>query len=210
MNRILVWTVIAASLAGGAAVGSSEQSSNTDQRSYPVDSGRVLAPALEGAPLVIRRFSTEHTSFGTAEKTGKTKAQDVARQMESTAPPALAQSLVDQLRKEKVFPSVALLDDDEPLPEGSMVLEGEFTELNPGSRGKRFWVGLGAGRSKVCIRGRVLGPDREELLTFDHCRSGTMGWFGGRAEGMMFTDVAGAAEKVSEFLAGWSRGAYRR
>jgi len=173
--------------------------------SYPVDRGQVLAAPLSGAKLVIKQFSTENADFGTAKKKAKKKAQDVAEQMEATAPPALAQSIVNHLEDENVFESVSLYRDGEDL-EDAMVLEGEFTVLNPGSRGKRYWVGMGAGRSRICVNGHVAGPGCETLLTFDHCRSGAMGWFGGRAEGMMFTDVAGTAEKITAFLEGWGAG----
>jgi len=175
---------------------------------YPVDQGRVVAAAPAGPSLIVKVFSTENTDFGTGEDESKEKKHAVAEQMKSTAPPAMSQSLVTQLQESKAFASVAAFEEGK-VPEGALVLEGEFTMLNPGSRGKRYWVGFGAGKSKICVKGRVVDAAGKELVTFNHCRVGVMGWFGGRAEGMMFTDVAATAEKVSAFLTGWSKGEYR-
>jgi len=199
---------MAASLVLGAGLAAAETDNDASSRPYPVDKGAILAAPVAEAGLVVKMFSTRNTDFGTGEKEGKEKAHLVAEQMEATAPTALAQSIVNRLREGGAFASVSLHDGGE-VPPGAMTLEGEFTVLNPGSRGKRFWIGMGAGRSRICVTGRVADPAGRPLLTFDHCRSGNLGWFGGRAEGMMFTDVAGTAEKVSEFLEGWAQGAYR-
>ncbi len=176
-----------------------------------IDASKVLAPPPTGQPrIVVQQFSTTNTDFGTGEKDDKPKAQETARQMQASAPIALAQSLVNQLESRKVLGG-ALLGGDGDAPEGALQLRGEFTVLNPGSRGKRFWVGMGAGRSRVCVKGELVDAEGQQLLTFEHCRSGTGAWsfVGGRAEGMMINDLAGTAEKVSAFLDIWSRGGAR-
>ena len=177
-----------------------------------MDHGKVLAPAPAGQPrIVVHPFSTANTDFGTGEKENKPKYQEVARQMEATAPIALAQSLVNHLESRKVLGGAELAGAGEG-PAGALHLRGEFTVLNPGSRGKRFWVGMGSGRSRVCVKGELVDAEGHQLLTFEHCRAGTGNWsfVGGRSEGMMFDDLAGTAEKVTGFLEAWSRGAVSR
>ena len=114
------------------------------------------------------------------------------------------EGFVARLKERAVFPSVAVLEEGAELPAGALLVEGDFTKLNPGSRGKRYWVGMGAGKSKICIAGRVVSAAGDVLATFEHCRSGTMGWFGGRAEGMMATDVHQTAFHLADFMAAWA------
>ena len=89
-----------------------------------------------------------------------------------------------------------------------MLLEGEFTVLNPGNRNKRYWVGMGAGKSKVCVAGRVVTAGGEVLGRFSDCRSGSgmMAFTGGRSEGMMSNDVFRCAVNIADFLGAWATG----
>jgi uncharacterized protein DUF4410 len=43
-------------------------------------------------------------------------------------------------------------------------LQGQITEVSGGSRGLRFWVGLGAGRSRVQIETRLIDADTGAVL----------------------------------------------
>lgn len=175
-----------------------------------LDKSKVLAPAPTGDPrIVVELFGTARTNFGTGEKEDKPKAQEAAQQMEATAPITLAQSIVAQIESRGVLGGAQLASSG-AAPAGALRMRGEFTMLNPGSRGKRFWVGMGAGRSRVCVTGELVDADGKVLLTFDHCRSGTgaYSFVGGRPQGMMINDLAGTAEKIATFLAAWESGAH--
>ena len=118
------------------------------------------------------------------------------------APMSFREAFVRRLSENAPFAAVEVHEGGD-VPAGSLLVEGEFTALNPGSRGKRFAVGMGAGRSKICIAGHVVDADGEELIKFEDCRSGNLGWFGGRSEGMMSQDVYLSAQNLANFLTAW-------
>ena len=176
-----------------------------------VDAAVVFGPAPSGdVTLVVRQFTTANADCGTGDDPEKVKAHEAAQNMKAAAPITLAQTLVTHLKQRPGFSNV-VLDDAGSAPEGGLILDG-VTTLNPGSRGKRFWVGMGAGRSRVCVKGRVVDAAGPVLLTFDHCRVGTGAWTlaGGKPEGMMFNDISGTAERISTVLAQWKNGAYSK
>jgi hypothetical protein len=153
-----------------------------------------------GRAIVFRDFSVENTDFG---KMKKQTQREAAETMRNTAPLAFREAFKRQLAESGAFSDVEVLEEGADVPEGALVVEGEFTELNPGSRAKRYMVGMGAGRSKICIAGRVLESTGETLVKFEDCRSGAMGWFGGRSEGMMSQDVYLSAQNLANFVTAW-------
>ena len=174
----------------------------------PVDSATIDVETLpRDVTFVVERFGVDHADLGSAEKPGKTKAQATADIMKESAPTILQDALVKTLSSAGTFATVVEAGAEAP-PEGAVRLAGEFTVLNPGSKGKRFWVGMGAGQSRVCIEARVIGADGKDLGTLRNCRSGTGSWsfVGGKADAMMTTDVVGTAEHVADFLAAWTKG----
>lgn len=180
--------------------------SATPRTNTPVDRATIHAGPVAGAPLVVRLFSSEGADLGGGASPKNPKKHAAAQQLTATAPRALADSLKAQIEAKGSFASVTILEDGAAPPEGALVLDGRFTALDPGSRGARYWVGFGAGRSRVCVHATVSDPAGTALVELDHCRSGNLGWFGGKAEGMMYTDVAGTAEKLTLLLDGWARG----
>jgi hypothetical protein len=90
-----------------------------------------------------------------------------------------------------------------------LLIQGEFTKLNPGSRGKRYGVGFGAGKSQVCASGQVVrGVEGEVLMEFDHCRSQAMGAFGGDSKNQMTKDSSATGSHLAEFMGKWAEGKY--
>lgn len=88
--------------------------------------------------------------------------------------------LVDELRTLLVaagVKEVTLLPfGGQPAAEATLAIEGEFLELNTGSRGKRFWVGFGAGKSKCEVNMRGLtNPGRAPVFAVRHDRLSAMG-----------------------------------
>ena len=121
----------------------------------------------QDSTIVFRDFSVENTDFGKQKK--KTQ-QDAAQIMRTTAPLAFREAFVRHLNESGSFAGVEAATADTEIPQGALVVEGEFTALNPGSRAKRYWVGMGAGRSKICIAGRVINASGETIVSFDDCR----------------------------------------
>jgi hypothetical protein len=162
------------------------------------------------APIRLREFPTDNADLGTGANEKKPKYQEIAREMQENAPKLTLQAAMDGL-KEEGFTDVAVVEEDEAIPDDALVIKGEFTKLNPGSQGKRFMVGFGAGKSKVCASGKVVrGEQGEVLMEFDHCRSGTGMLYGGSSEGMMEKDSEGTGSHLAEFMAKWAEGKYAR
>ena len=56
-----------------------------------------------------------------------------------------------------------------------LVIKAKVTEMNPGSWAKRFWIGFGAGKTRVEIEGDVLDVNtKTTLLKFKHARVSAM------------------------------------
>ena len=169
-----------------------------------LDSYRVnQSQASADAKVLVRAFDSTEADLG---KQKKERQKETAKNMQTMAPIAFRAALVQRLSEAGGFAEVLALDEGE-IPANSLVVEGRFTVLNPGNRAKRYWGGFGAGKAKVCIEGRVLNPEGEELATFADCRSGTgmLSFAGGKAEGMMSNDVYKAAFNSAEFLSLWAK-----
>ena len=106
---------------------------------YVLDRYEVKSAAVPSAsPILIKDFSTENTDFG---KLKKETQKETASMMKRAAPSAFTESLKTRLDESGVFGETSEYDDGE-LAEGSLLLEGEFTVLNPGNRAKRYWACL--------------------------------------------------------------------
>lgn len=169
-----------------------------------LDSYRVLADLPADSQILVKAFGTDNADFG---KLKKERQQETAENMTAVAPVSLQQSLIQSLTSAGTFAGVAAHEEGE-LPANAVLVEGEFTTLNPGNRNKRYLVGAGAGKSKVCVEGRVITAAGELLGEFADCRSGTgmMAFTGGRAEGMMSNDVYRCAVNIGGFLSTWAGG----
>lgn len=174
----------------------------------PLDHATLYQNSIsKDVPVRIRMFSTENADLGTGAKKNKPKYQQIAEDMKANAPGLLLTGLTENL-KENGFPDVGQMDSNQPMPEECLVIEGEFTMLNPGSQSKRYWAGFGAGKSRVCTTGRVVNATGDLLLEFNHCRNQAMGMFGGESEGQMAKDSQATGAHLAEFMAKWAEGAY--
>ena len=109
-----------------------------------------IAPGF--APKTYRRISVG--PFGVTEKD---ISGDDDKQFAQVMPVYLQAQLVEQLRAAGLFEQVTTPEDGATVAEGGKALKllGTITELSGGSRGLRFWIGFGAGRSKVQIETRL-------------------------------------------------------
>ncbi len=163
-------------------------------RGDPVDHANLKVPKIApGSTIYVKEFSTADANLG------KSRHNDTAERLVSVIPHLLAIDLVEELRSDGFD---ALLDSGEPIPEGSLVLAGRFTDLDPGSQSARVWIGFGAGKSRVCIEGEVTDA-QSSLGEFSHCRAG-IGW--GESDQQVATSADRMAEQVAELLARWSSG----
>lgn len=157
-----------------------------------------------GAAIVVERFDAANADLGTGADGGKEKVADIARQMQDQGPGLLAAAMVAEL-KSLGFADVRLGDGSAASP-GSVVIRGEFTLLNPGSRAKRYWAGFGAGKGSVEVEGSVTLAGGETLASFRQKRLTVMGVAGGNYEKKMTSDCQSIGEDIAKFLHAWSTG----
>ena len=165
----------------------------------PVDHVVVHIKGFSHAtPIRIRELSVEQAHMG------KPKHRDVAEKAAQAAPHLLAADLLESLRQ-RGFTDVAMVTDGEPLPGDALVLEGEFTMFDPGSQASRIMWGFGAGKSKVCLKGKVRNGSGAVMATFEHCRKGT-GW--GKSGGELEKEARTLGDDIAAFLDDWASGRY--
>jgi hypothetical protein len=163
---------------------------------------KIAAESKESS-ILISKFSVEKTNFG---KLKKEKQKETAAMMRRAAPSAFMESLKTRLDESGVFGEIGEYDDGE-VAEGTVLLEGEFTILNPGNRASRYWSSGAAGKSQICLVGRVLNADGVEMVTFEDCRKGVGFWsVGGSSSGLMMEDLDHSAEALTKVLTAWVRG----
>jgi Domain of unknown function (DUF4410) len=171
-----------------------------------LDDVETKADSIPGdAPVVFMSFSTDNADLGTGEQGGKEKRVQTAQQMKEECPVLLSSHFVAELKKLGPYSEVTRGEDGKA-PKGAIVVDGEVTLLDPGSRAKRYFVGFGAGKSKVEVKGVIKGPDGKELASFRHRRIGAMGIGGGKSEKKMTDDCGSIGEDLAEFLSAWAKG----
>jgi hypothetical protein len=149
---------------------------------------------------VIRRFSATDADIVKGEKKEETKT------MQADGPRMLADRFVAKLKELGPFTDVSILESDAAPPADALVVEGKFTELDPGSRAKRYFAGFGAGKSAVTVSGSVKAVDGTLLAEFEQRRVGVMGVAGGDSLGKLTSDAKSLGEDIAKFLNTWATG----
>jgi uncharacterized protein DUF4410 len=150
--------------------------------------------------VVIRRFSATDADIVNGEKKEETKT------MQADGPQMLADRFVAKLKELGPFTDVSILEPDAAPPADALVVEGKFTELDPGSQAKRSFVGFGAGKSGVTVSGSVKATDGTLLAAFEHRRVGVMGLAGGNSLGKLVSDTKDLGDLIAKFLNAWATG----
>ena len=89
----------------------------------------------------------------------------------------------------------------EPTKPNAMILRGRVSEMTPGSRALRYFVGFGAGKSRVEIEGELVEQATSKiLLKFKHARVSAMGLFGGDYEKFMVDDANNTCKDIAAML----------
>jgi hypothetical protein len=83
---------------------------------------------------------------------------------------------------------------------GKVMVEGQVTLIDGGSRALRYWVGFGAGATKFAVRGRVRTADGKVLGEFSDERRSGFGMFGGDTETLMHRCVESVAYDVANMI----------
>lgn len=155
--------------------------------------------------VVIRPFASDKADLGTGAEGGKAARVAAAKTIQREGPGLLAENFVAELKKQGPHTDVRV-DDGSPIAENALVVEGEFTKIDPGSKAKRYWGGFGAGKSGTEIKGAVRNAAGEILAEFRQQRIAVMGAFGGDYEAKMRSDCKSLGEDIAHFLSSWAKG----
>jgi hypothetical protein len=150
--------------------------------------------------VVIKPFSATDADIVNGEKKEETKT------MQADGPRILSERFVAKLKEFGPFADVSAVDSGSPAPDDALVVEGKFTELDPGSRAKRYFVGFGAGKSGVTVEGSVKTASGTLLATFQQRHIGVMGAAGGDSLGKLVSDTKSIGEDLAKFLSTWAKG----
>jgi hypothetical protein len=151
--------------------------------------------------IVIRPFSATEADITEGE------IKDETRKMMAEAPPLMTSTFVEKMKALGPYTDVAALDGEAEAATDTLIVEGKFIEMDPGSRAKRYFVGFGAGKSGVTVEGTVKSGDGTVLATFKQRRVGVMGLAGGDSMGKLRDDTKNIAEDIAKFLNAWAKGA---
>jgi hypothetical protein len=210
MIRRTLTLALAVSMLGGLTFTSRSVAEEGITVKEPLDRATIYQPTIsKSQPIRVGQFSTDNAELGTGANKNKPKYRKIAEEMKTDAPKLLAEGMVDEL-KTLGFANVAEITPNERVGSDWLIVEGEFTVLNPGSKGKRYLVGFGAGSSKTCTAGRVISTDGTVLADFDHCRSQAFGILGGDSEAQMMKDSMKSGTRFAEFMSRWATGDYAR
>jgi Domain of unknown function (DUF4410) len=161
-------------------------------------------PAPGDHTVVIQKFSADQAELGTGNKEGEPEEQAESKQMQEQAPKLLAEALVTQLKQMGGYKDVS--GDASSSAAQTLIVEGQFTHLDPGSRAKRYFVGFGAGKAVVGVSGTVKDASGTVLATFKQRRIATGGWGGGDSIEKMTKDCGSIGKDLAKFLSAWAKG----
>jgi uncharacterized protein DUF4410 len=159
----------------------------------------LASPPAAEAIVVIHPFTTDKADLGTGA-TGNKNQQAEAATMQTEAPKILSAAFVKHLESAKVVRAVRSEGD------GDLVVDGSFTEINPGSRAKRYFGGFGAGKSSMAVEGTITDGTGKLLARFKQRRIATMGVMGGDSLGKMKADSENLGEDLAKFIRAWLTG----
>jgi hypothetical protein len=84
---------------------------------------------------------------------------------------------------------------------GVILIRGSVSEIDPGSRAARYWVGFGAGKSRAEIVGEIVNAETgATLLRFTHARASHIGGFGGDYTKFMSDDIRDVGADIGKML----------
>lgn len=174
-----------------------------------LDRIELYTPALENAKtltVVITPFDASAADLGTGGKDGKEARQKEAQTMQEQGPKVLSSRLAEALQEKDVFKAVRTEGGTSADQGPSIIVEGKFLTLDPGSRAKRYFAGFGAGKSSVKVTGTIKDASGKMLATFTQRRVGAMGVGGGDSLDKLMSDSRKIGEDIAKFLMKWARG----
>lgn len=145
--------------------------------------------------LLIKAFSTDGVKYSNVNDEEKAKIQQMIPLLKSN----ISLTLEGELKKNKIFKKIVK---NGAASDRVVILEGNFSEFNAGSRALKFWVGFGAGKAYIKFNGRLIdGASGKELATFEDRETGYRGSLSLESYQDLFPHQAKSiGENLSRFL----------
>lgn len=145
--------------------------------------------------LVIKDFSAEGAEYSRVddeEKAGIIKMLPVLKAN-------IALTLEADLKEKNIFKNIVR---NEAPKAKAVILEGQFSEFNAGSKALKFFVGFGAGKAYIKFKGRLLDAETgKELAVFEDRETGYRGSMTLEGYQDLFPHQAkGIGENLAKFL----------
>jgi hypothetical protein len=153
-------------------------------------------PRAASSVVSIKPFTTDAANFGTAAS--GTNEQQAAQAMRTQAPKELEAAFMKAMTSGGTFKGV-VRDGT-----GDLIVEGSFTDINPGSVPKKDSV-LGE-RSVVAVAGTVRDASGKLLVRFEQRRVAATRVLGADAAGKLRQDSRNLGEDIAKFLQAWTSG----
>ncbi|HEY6874122.1 MAG TPA: DUF4410 domain-containing protein [Geobacteraceae bacterium] len=119
--------------------------------------------------LIIRDMKTDGAEYSRVDDEEKVKIEAMKPLLIRT----ISESLDMELKARKLFKNV--LKNEEPKGK-AIIFEGAITEFNAGSRALKFFVGFGAGKAYLKVKGRLIDAESgKELAVFEDRETGFKG-----------------------------------
>lgn len=145
--------------------------------------------------LIIRDFKTDGAEYTNIDEEEKPKVEA----MKPMLVKGVSDSLEMELKKRKLFKTIQKNGDAKGK---ALILEGEFVEFNAGNRAVRFWVGFGAGKTYLKVKGRILDAETgKELASFVDRETGYKGSMTmENFEGLFPSQALSIGENLAQFI----------
>jgi len=196
MKRIIVHMLLAIAVTAGAIVPASGQEPAIAKPDILTEETILTTTRLSSySTLIIRDFNTEGAEYSRVDEEERAKIDAMK--------PILARTITDnvemQLKMKKLFSTILTNADPK---ENAVILEGAFTEFNAGSRALKFFVGFGAGKAYLKVKGRLIDAQTgQELAVFVDRETGYRGAIGLESYLDLFPHQAKSlGENIAQFI----------
>jgi hypothetical protein len=145
--------------------------------------------------LIIRDFTTDGAQYSRVDEEEKVKIDAMKPLLTKT----ISESLAMELRAKKLFKNILINGD---VSGNAVIFEGAITEFNAGSRALKFFVGFGAGKAYLLVKGRLVDAQTgHELATFVDRETGYRGALAMESYEDLFPHQAKSlGENISQFI----------
>jgi hypothetical protein len=145
--------------------------------------------------LVIRQFTADKAEYSRVDD----EERGVIEKMKPNLVRTISDTLEAELKAKNIFKRI--VKDGKPAGK-AVILEGELTEFNAGSKALKFFVGFGAGKAYLKSKGRLLdAATGKELVVFEDRETGYLGSMSMMSYDDLFPHQAkGMGENLAKFL----------